>query len=193
MSDQFQLHDDMNRLERRLESDADQLREAPNAARVGAIMQSIRSDQQSNHLDSRPAVAGRIGWLAPLAIAAAVALVAAPILVLAIRAPKTSQQFDAHQQAAAIRSAFNAFDNMRLPEIPEAPKKSFTMALQLATPETLTNQTRLMLEDSRRIAEHFLIPIPQRLLPKENNAAPEEVEAPEQTSMTSTFNPYGAT
>lgn len=161
MSDQFQQHDDMNRLERRLESDADRLREAPNAARVGAIMQSIQTANHPIRTDSTPAIAGRIGWLAPLAVAAAITLVAAPILVLAVRAPKTSQQFDAHQQAAAIRSAFNAFDNMRLPEIPEAPIKSFTMALQLATPETLTNQTRLMLEDSRRITERLLNSTPK--------------------------------
>jgi len=161
MSDQFQQHEDMTRLERRLESDADRLREAPNTARVDAIMQSIRTADQPHGGDSTPTVAGRIGWLAPLAMAAAVALVAAPILVLAIRAPKGSPQFDAHQQAAAIRSAFNAFDNMKLPELPAAPKKSFTMALELATPETLTNQTRLMLEDSRRITERLLNSTPK--------------------------------
>ncbi len=174
-------------LERRLESDADRLTGATDPMRVKRIMEAVGSmDETRNHSvapSTRPAVIGRIGKFAPLAIAAAFALVAAPIIYIAVTAQRATPQQSPQQQAAAIRSAFMAFENVRLPDLPPQAKQSFTKALEMASPEGMRAQTQSLLQDGRRIAEHFLIPIPPQLLPKDKNAAPEEIEAPPQTGM----------
>lgn len=181
---------------RRLETDADRLVTPPHDARVRAIMNSIQHEDATPNTSAAPStdvsIIGRVGRFAPLAIAAAFVLVAAPILFLAISAPRATTTASPQQQAAAIRSAFDAFDNVRLPVLPPAARDSFAKAMALASPDAVRTQTKSIIEDSRRFAERLTFPIPLMIRSPQDDAPAPSDENSNSTSMNGSIKSTGA-
>lgn len=182
-------------MDRRLRMDADRLVGPPDHDRVRMIMNAIhRSEErpvEAVNSEPRQPVIARIGRLAPLAIAAAFVLVAAPILFLAASAPRASAPTSSQQQAAAIRSAFDAFDNVHLPELPLSARESLTKALAMASPDGVKSQTKALFEDGKRFAEQFIIPIPSALRRAPDRSKSPTDESPDSTSLNPMLNSSG--